>query len=127
MIADKLKKLRKEKKLSMRELGDMLNMSYANVSIWESGIRTPSLETLTKLAKILEVPIGYFIEDEKSLLIEPTPIQQQSIQQKNCIDEITSLSDIECMQVLTFIKTMKQVKKEADLETLRILKLNDNN
>lgn len=45
---------RKQKNLSQKELGDLLNVSNKAVSKWENGEATPRQETLIKLCDILE-------------------------------------------------------------------------
>ena len=46
---------RKQKNLSQKELGDLLNVSNKAVSKWENGEATPRSETLIKLCDILEL------------------------------------------------------------------------
>lgn len=46
---------RKQKNLSQKELGDLLNVSNKAVSKWENGEATPRPETLIKLCDILEL------------------------------------------------------------------------
>lgn len=46
---------RKQKNLSQKELGDLLNVSNKAVSKWENGEATPRQETLIKLCDILEL------------------------------------------------------------------------
>lgn len=122
----RLIELRNKNNLTQKDIAKITGYQQTLVSKWENGEREPDSKTLIKLAKYFNVTVDYLVGYDGAVE-ESAPVPQYTAQQKNCIDEISSLSDIECMQVLTFIKTMKQVKKEADLETLRILKLNDNN
>lgn len=51
-----LKKLRKSKKLTQAQLGELINYTDKNISKWENGISFPTdPETLTKLAAIFNV------------------------------------------------------------------------
>lgn len=49
-----LKQLRKAAGLTQRELGDRVGVSPQAVAQWETGIKRPSVENLTKLADVLE-------------------------------------------------------------------------
>ena len=58
----RLKTLRKEKKMSQEKLGSLLNISKVAVSNWENGKSFPTLDNLNELAKVLEVDTDYFTE-----------------------------------------------------------------
>lgn len=49
--------LRKEKGMTQKELGDMLNITDKAVSKWERDIACPDTQTIPKLAEILGVSI----------------------------------------------------------------------
>ena len=59
--------LRKEKKMTQKELADMLNITDKAVSKWERGIACPDTQTLPKLAEILGVSV------EELLNAKPAP------------------------------------------------------
>lgn len=77
-IGQKINKLRTDRKLSMRELGDKIGVSHAHISKLESGINSPSVDLLEKLADFFNIDISYFftkdVDDmimyEKNLSIE---------------------------------------------------------
>lgn len=58
----RLKTLRKEKKMSQEKLGSLLNISKVAVSNWENGKSFPTLDNLNELAKVLKVDTDYFTE-----------------------------------------------------------------
>lgn len=58
----RLKTLRKEKKMSQEKLGSLLNISKVAISNWENGKSFPTLDNLNGLAKILKVDTDYFTE-----------------------------------------------------------------
>jgi transcriptional regulator with XRE-family HTH domain len=41
--------------LSQKQLADAVGSAQPNVSLWESGMREPSLSTVAKLARVLNV------------------------------------------------------------------------
>ena len=61
VFAEKLKELRKEKGLTQSQVGVHLGMSQHNYRRWEVGERSPSGETLIKLADYFDVSIDYLV------------------------------------------------------------------
>lgn len=60
---EKIKRIRKEKKLTQRELGIKLGgVSQQQIGQWENGQSNPKYETLKKIANALEVPISFLTE-----------------------------------------------------------------
>ena len=53
-------KLRKEKGLTQKQLGDMLNISYQAISKWENDLAEPSFEAIEKLADIFGISLVDF-------------------------------------------------------------------
>ena len=71
---EKLIKLRKEMGLSQEELGNKLNVARQTVSKWETGETIPDIDSLKKLAVLLEFSIdnalGIEIENDNDDKIE---------------------------------------------------------
>jgi transcriptional regulator with XRE-family HTH domain len=63
-IGQKINQLRLEKKLSMRELGEKVGISHAHISKLESGINSPSVDLLEKLADFFDIDVSYFFAKE---------------------------------------------------------------
>ena len=65
IFPQRLKKLRKEKGLTQKELGERLGVKQNTFTNWENGKREPNLSTILKLAEILETTtddlLGYTI------------------------------------------------------------------
>ncbi len=66
-IAFRIKKARKESKMSQKELGEALNLSDKAISSYESGRAIPPLKTLKLLSKITKKPLAYFTEEQIDL------------------------------------------------------------
>lgn len=60
---EKLKVLRKEKRLTQKSLSNMLNISQGAYAQWENGKREPNFEKLSLLACIFDVSIDYLLSD----------------------------------------------------------------
>lgn len=56
-IGARIKKTRKEKHISQKELGEKLGVSAAMIGQYETGVRNPKIETIQKIADALEVPV----------------------------------------------------------------------
>lgn len=61
MFRIRLKELREKTHLSQKQLADKLGISQGTVGNWESGIREPNFQTVTKLAKYFNVSIDYLL------------------------------------------------------------------
>ena len=56
----KIAKARVRKKLSQRELAELVGVSYVTIYRWENGDRIPNAVNIAKLANALNTTIGYF-------------------------------------------------------------------
>lgn len=58
---DRMKLLRKERKMTQRELATKLNMSTSTIAMYEAGTRTPSVEVLIKMREVFHTSIDYIL------------------------------------------------------------------
>ncbi len=58
---DRLKMLRKERRLTQVKLGEMLNYGYTAIANYESGRNQPSIPDLKKIASIFNVSMDYLL------------------------------------------------------------------
>lgn len=63
---ERIKKLRKSKGVTQRELATRLGISEQAVSKWEKNLSNPSTKNLLQIAKIFGVSITYFYQSEES-------------------------------------------------------------
>lgn len=68
-VADKIKKLRKEARLTQKELGDKLDVATTAVSAWERNANNPKMDKLLLMAKIFDVPVSYFFDENNPSII----------------------------------------------------------
>ncbi|GEM_PF-1033926 len=64
LFPERLKTARENKNISQRKLGMTLGLSDKAISAYESGRTYPPLDTLLKIAKELDKPIGYFLQED---------------------------------------------------------------
>lgn len=60
----KLKKIRTEKGITQEELANKVGVLNTSICNYEIGIREPNLETLKKLAEVLDCTVDELLEDE---------------------------------------------------------------
>ena len=66
-FTDKLKTLRKEKKLTQKELAEQIGIKQNSYSDWETGKNEPNLENIIKLTKILDTTADELLGIDKSV------------------------------------------------------------
>lgn len=74
-----LAQLRKDRKLTQKELADKLYVSVSTISKWEKGVSTPNIYFLEKLAEVLQVPAVELIECQIDIGVEKTITDTQNI------------------------------------------------
>lgn len=63
-FAERLKDLRGEKQLGQVELAKELHVSKGIISLWENGLREPSMSSLITLALYFKASIDYLVGQE---------------------------------------------------------------
>ena len=64
MLAEKIKSLRKEKKLTQEALATLLGVERTTVTMWESGQNTPPTKYLVALADALGCTLDELLRGE---------------------------------------------------------------
>ncbi|WP_251860996.1 XRE family transcriptional regulator [Clostridium sp. Marseille-Q2269] len=64
-IGKKIKKLRTNKKLTLKELSERTNLSIGFLSQLERGLTTVAIDSLSKIAKELDIDLTYFFQTPK--------------------------------------------------------------
>lgn len=113
MFGDRLRELRIEKKLSQKELGDLLSLSPNAIYNWEVGRSQPSVEAITKLAEYFNVTTDYllcFTQDDLNK-IERLKMALKEAGMLNGNDDMTE-EDFE--KAMAIVQTLKQYKNKND-------------
>lgn len=61
MFSKRLNLIRKSKGFTAQAMADLLGMALRSYQFYEGGKRSPSLDTLVKIADILDVPTDYLL------------------------------------------------------------------
>ncbi len=80
---EKIADLRKKRGMTQDELGKAMNVSYQAVSKWERDESQPDFETMTKIANLFGVPLGYFADGG-----EQTEIKEEQPKTENDLGNI---------------------------------------
>lgn len=99
MFNEKLKAARKQKGLSQTELGKLLGVQAQTISNWENGKSEPNLKTINKLCEALDVPLRYFINEERV-------DYQLTLEEAFVINKYRELSDDGKNIIISLIKTL---------------------
>ncbi len=68
MIGDRVKRIRKEKKMSMTELAEKAGVAKSYLSSLERNIQVnPSVQFLEKIASVLNIPLDALLHDEPDI------------------------------------------------------------
>ena len=65
-VGKKLKTIRHEKELTLRELSQQSSVSHTQISDIERGLTSPTIKTLLKLMSALRQDVSFFFVDKKS-------------------------------------------------------------
>ena len=79
-MLNRIKELRNKNNLTLRALGQKVNMSSSRLSQYETGKREPKLDTWQKLADFFNVPVDYLIgisKDGSTLTIDDLNPEEQ--------------------------------------------------
>jgi transcriptional regulator with XRE-family HTH domain len=118
-IGEKIKKLRTRKDLSMRELGEQIGVSHAHISKLESGINSPSVDLLEKLAEYFNIDISYFFskdeeifdKDQQELLYERDLSLEVMRDKYNLEIDGKPATDEEIEKMIEYIKIYRLMKQ----------------
>ena len=86
-----ISRIRKEKKLTQKELAEQLHVTDKAVSKWERGMSYPDISLLESIAQILEVSVLELLEGER--ISNDAPIEKEEAQQ--LLSQSISISDDE--------------------------------
>lgn len=61
IVAERIKELRQDEKLSLIDLGKIIGVSAIAISRWENQKRIPTIDNLFKLAQFFKVSVDYLV------------------------------------------------------------------
>lgn len=107
-IGENIKYFRKEKGLTQKQLGERCGIAEANIRKYELGGANPKLETITTIAKALDVE-PYELDDRLLFHAEhTTPI---TLKEEQLLNAFHKLNDLGQDKVLERIEELLEVSK----------------
>ena len=61
ILGDRLRIEREAKKMTQKQIADILNINRVTYTGWETGEHDPSLQDLIKIADFYRYPVDYFL------------------------------------------------------------------
>ncbi len=94
---NRIRQLRKQHKMTMKELGAVVGLAESTISQYETGKRQPDNETLLKLGEYFNTSVDYLLGSTRTNENAPTLTQkdERDIEKRlqNTIEELESLQD----------------------------------
>jgi len=100
-MAERIKKIRKQKGFSQTELGERIGVSQQVITNYERGMREPNIKTLLKIAGALDVSLEALI-GKKTI----KPDDQTSRTLKNCFEQVKQLPPEKQKAFITFVDAL---------------------
>jgi len=82
-IGEKIKRYRENKRMTQKEIAEILEVEPATISKYESGTIEPSIESIKKLSKIFEITVDELLQEEEGLDISKINILEILKEQKD--------------------------------------------
>ncbi|MBQ8502903.1 MAG: helix-turn-helix domain-containing protein [Clostridia bacterium] len=117
MVAETLKKVRKEHNLKQQDVATILGIDRSTYTFYETGKTCPSLPTMIKLAKAYDCTIGYLSGTEEN---HPERRLKEGYVANSGADGISTLVKEEQL-VLMCYRLIPEEKKDEAIEYLRNL------
>lgn len=118
----RIKQLRKEKRMTQEELGKKLGMTKTGISYWESNKTSPPIDSLYKLCDIFNVSMDYIVgftddrysDDHSSYPLEATEIF--NIFERNYKNTLNSLNLDEKKIFLSFLNNGTKLFEKDNID-----------
>lgn len=114
-IAARIKKFRKDQKLTQRALGDMLGINFQHVSKYERGEFIPTFENMLKFIKHYSLNINWLLTGEGEMYIDLKPRYPLSEDQ---VTEIFRDGDEKLGEIVNILQLNEKLK-DAIYELLK--------
>ncbi|ULT56215.1 helix-turn-helix domain-containing protein [Neobacillus drentensis] len=98
-VGDRIKDLRIHHGMTLKELGDVIDFNYSNLSKIERGIRKPTIGFLETLSNYFNIEISYFFRKNEKTLKEYGDWVKLSEEMKQ--------KNITLQEIREFVETLK--------------------
>ncbi|MCM1130129.1 MAG: helix-turn-helix domain-containing protein [Roseburia sp.] len=109
MTNKRLRELRLEKRMTLRELSEKLNISYSNIAMIERGERNLTADTAKIFSSFFSVSTDYLLglTDERNATISSSIKDQLSDAQIAFYNHTENLTDEQMLDVIKYVEFLK--------------------
>lgn len=111
----RIRELRKKKDMSMKALGNLVNVSESAISMYETDKRVPDIDVIYQLADIFDVSIDYLTgrsdDDTPASKNKTQPVDEAELDSK-LVSILRTLSEDEVRLVEVFVAGLKAQRKD---------------
>ena len=118
-IGKLIQTLRKEKRLTQQEFGDLLGVSSKTVSKWECGNGLPDITFLKKISNVLGITVEELL-DGKIQNIEKEIVKENNIKKILILSMILIISIILIIGIISLLE--KNLTKEASKDECTVIR-----
>ncbi|SHJ92886.1 helix-turn-helix domain-containing protein [Paramaledivibacter caminithermalis] len=118
MVGKRIKELRKERGLSLKDLSKRIDISISFLSDIENERSNPSLDRLKDIAKGLDTTVSYLLGESDNIVFDDNiykvlsnPYMQEII---NELKDFDSWSEEDRQEVLAYLRAKNLVRKSKD-------------
>ncbi len=108
---ERLRELRKQKKMSQSELGKLAGIHYTHVGRYERGLSRPSSDTLQRLSVILEVSSDYLIEGKTEKAARVKLEDRDLLQQFREVEKLAEDDKLVVKKLIDAFLAKKKIQK----------------
>jgi transcriptional regulator with XRE-family HTH domain len=91
VFSKRLKEKRIEKKLTQKALSQLIGVEPNTIYKWEKGLIIPSIDSVQKISKVLDVPIAYLLDETETISSDFSELNI-SITEDNSLQKISAIN-----------------------------------
>ena len=106
---NRIRELRKQKGLTMKEVGRQIGLAESTVSLYERGLHEPDHDTLRSLSAIFSVTVDYLLGNDDVVVskTEIAPAPDARAEAKRLLEGLSDDQYQAALQYLQFLKAQK--------------------
>jgi len=111
IIGDNIRRIREQKGFSQKEIAVAIEAAPTQYSRVETGKVSPSLKTLTKIAKVLDVPLDNLVNADSNKTQEITIKDKSLFEKVRLIDQLPESEKNMVLQIIDLALSKKKFKE----------------
>lgn len=104
---NKIRELRKEKKLTMKQLGAIFSLSESTISLYENGKHYPDMETMQKFADFFNVSVDYLLGREDAQIKKAPVSDPETEAREKLVSILMEYTPDELQRIMDFAAGIK--------------------